>query len=120
MQDHLSTPAPTRIGHDEFCPEDSRQQKNLSRTRGADPMLPPGTNRCLCVCGEYFAGVRAFELHRVTVRAEAGVTRDRACLGLAGMSQIGLRIDSQGYWGRKWPGDSKTGKRSRHLKLVAP
>ena len=87
--------------------------------READPKLPPGTNRCLCAtCGEYFSGVRAFELHRVTVRVQVRVGGHRGCLGQPGMSQIGLRVDCYGYWGREWPGDSKTGKRPRYMKLV--
>ena len=61
-----------------------------------DPKLPAGTNRCQCAaCGEYFGGVRAFEVHRV------GPTDDRACLAPAGMRDRQLRpllrLNSRGY-----------------------
>jgi len=61
-----------------------------------DPKLKPGTNYCLCAsCGEYFGGVRAFEMHR------SGPSRDRSCLAPArvsdkhGKTLLELR---GGYW----------------------
>ena len=63
----------------------------------SDPMLPPGTNYCKCSgCGEYFGGVRAFEVHRV------GVHEDRRCLLPSGMSRMGYRKSARGYWGRDY------------------
>lgn len=56
-----------------------------------DPMLPRGTNYCLCrPCGRYFRTVRAFERHR---RGEAG---NRSCV--ADPRELGLELDGSGYW----------------------
>jgi len=62
-----------------------------------DPKLPVGTNYCLCsACGEYFGGVRAFELHRV------GPAAKRSCLHPSrvsnGKNRPLLRLNKRGYW----------------------
>ncbi len=59
--------------------------------------LPHGTNRCKCSgCGEYFGGVRAFELHRT------GTYPDRVCLPPScasnGHKRPLLRLNDLGYW----------------------
>jgi len=72
----------------------SRHQTN-EVTRETTPQLLIGSNKCLCSgCGQFFGGVRAFEIHRVMV----GSTRDRACLGLGSMAERGLRLNAKGYW----------------------
>ncbi len=74
--------------------------KSITQT---DTKLPAGTNRCKCAsCGEYFGGVRAFEVHRV------GPTDDRSCLAPAGMRDRHLRpllrLNSRGYLVRIFEG----------------
>ncbi len=63
--------------------------------------LPIGSNRCQCAaCGEYFGGVRAFEMHR------DGPAGDRRCLTPSGMSdrhgQPFLTLNEHGYWVRSY------------------
>ena len=65
-----------------------------------DPKLRPGTNFCKCAaCGEYFGGVKAFELHRV------GSGRDRACLAPSVVrdkqNRPVLKLNDRGYWIRR-------------------
>lgn len=66
----------------------------------ADPMLPVGTNYCLCrACGAYFGGVGAFDLHQsgaspVVCLPPSEVT-DRHGRKL-------LRQDERGYWRRSY------------------
>lgn len=67
----------------------------------SDPMLPPGSNFCQCAaCGEYFGGVKAFELHRV------GPATDRSCLAPSVVSdrknRLLLRKNERGYWVRDY------------------
>ena len=62
-----------------------------------DKKLPPGTNYCKCsACGEYFGGVRGFELHRV------GPADERSCLPPARVSDSKnrplLKRNNKGYW----------------------
>ena len=69
----------------------------ITKLRTPDQKLPHGTNRCKCSgCGEYFGGVRAFELHRV------GQYPDRSCLAPSCVSdsqkQPLLRLNDRGYW----------------------
>ncbi len=60
----------------------------------SDPMLPPGTNYCLCRgCGAYFLNVAAFERHRVSLQ---GVGSKRVCVQTPQMSDAGLERDPRG------------------------
>jgi hypothetical protein len=44
-----------------------------------DPLLPPGSNRCLCDgCGRYFGGVRAFDRHQTARRDGTTICHDPA------------------------------------------
>ena len=69
----------------------------------SDPMLPIGTNYCLCRgCGQYFGSVNAFDKHR------SGPATARFCLETAELDGKGWRKDKKGYWrtpggARKWP-----------------
>lgn len=73
-----------------------------------DPMLPAGTNYCLCVpCGAYFGGERAYALHRV------GPVGNRACLPPHGMREAGFRLDPSGYWRRQAPDVATVRRRVR-------
>ena len=63
----------------------------------SDPKLPVGTNYCKCAsCGEYFGGVRGFELHR------QGQGGDRSCLAPSRVANKEgkplLRLNERGYW----------------------
>ena len=62
-----------------------------------DPKLPTGTNFCKCsACGEYFGGVRGFDLHR------RGEYPDRTCLAPSRVADKKnrplLRLNERGYW----------------------
>lgn len=60
-------------------------------------MLPLNTNYCKCSgCGEYFGGVKGFDMHRI------GVYPDRRCLYPGDVAdkhgRPKLRLDDRGYW----------------------
>lgn len=62
-----------------------------------DPMLPGGTDRCRCtVCGEYFGGSGTFALHRVGGWKDHG--KDRRCLSVAEMTELGWLHNVTGHW----------------------
>ena len=66
---------------------------NQGLTMASDPKLPIGTNYCKCpACGEYFGGVRGFDLHR----------RKDACIPPSRVSDRKnrpvLRLNERGYW----------------------
>ena len=63
-----------------------------------DPKLKPGTNYCLCrSCGQYFGGVKGFDMHR----------RDSGCLPpdtlLTRKGERLLEINARGYWVTRAP-----------------
>lgn len=73
----------------------------MQRVSQTDPKLPPGSNKCRCApCGEYFGGVRAFDIHR------SGPGGDRRCLAPSGMSDRQgrplLTLNAKGYWVRAY------------------
>jgi hypothetical protein len=58
-------------------------------SRGSDPMLPVGSNRCQCGgCALYFGSVAAFDKHR----------HDGRCLSVAEMARRGMVVNEGGYW----------------------
>jgi hypothetical protein len=59
----------------------------------SDPLLPVGSNRCLCGgCGRYFSSVSAFDRHQTAAKDGTNACHDPATRGL---------VDDGRYWG--WP-----------------
>ncbi|HEX8784191.1 MAG TPA: hypothetical protein VF764_12510 [Steroidobacteraceae bacterium] len=62
-------------------------------THGRDPMLPRGTDKCMCpTCGLYFNSSYAFGLHRT------GPWEARTCLTVETMRARGWAQTKTGHW----------------------
>lgn len=72
------------------------------------PTLRIGSNQCQCdSCGEFFGGVRTFDLHRVFMDKDSkGKYIEnwdrRRCLTPAEMEAKGWRKNKHGFWGRDY------------------
>ena len=65
----------------------------------SDPMLPIGTNRCLCTgCGRYFTSVSGFDRHQ-TLRDDGSVEcRDPATIVNKKTGERVMILNDGGYW----------------------
>lgn len=70
----------------------------------SDPMLPFGTNRCLCTgCGRYFGGVAGFDAHQTLGDDGRPICHDPAGLMTTKGESLGYMLSDAGYWTRPIP-----------------
>ena len=70
----------------------------------SDPMLPVGTNRCLCAgCGRYFGGVSAFDAHQTLGPDGRPICHDPASLTRKDGTSLGYIVNDKGFWVQPMP-----------------
>jgi hypothetical protein len=71
----------------EFVPKPEGKMRDSSK--GSNPMLPVGSNRCQCSgCDRHFSSVASFDKHRIEGR----------CLTTDEMLARGMAVNDKGYW----------------------
>jgi hypothetical protein len=61
-----------------------------------NPMLPYGTDKCRCTCGEYFNSTYAFTEHRTGDGEKRGL--NRRCLTVEELISKGWVKNKTGHW----------------------